>query len=267
MDLLKRELAPILPEAWKLIDAEASRVLRLNLAGRKLVDFKGPFGWSHAAVNTGHLRGLDDLAAIEVAVGLRAVQPMLEIRTRLRLDVAELDAVARGCDNPDLSEVVKAAERIARAEDHAIFNGYEPGGIAGILASSPHAPVIVREATAWPVSVARAKEVLRMAGVSGPYALALGPKAYSEISAGNEEGYPIREHITRQLIDGPLIWAPALDDAVLLSTRGEDFELTIGQDLSVGYAYHERHTVELFLVESFTFRVLEASAAVALRSS
>ena len=25
MDLLKRELAPILPEAWKLIDAEASR--------------------------------------------------------------------------------------------------------------------------------------------------------------------------------------------------------------------------------------------------
>ena len=35
MDLLKRTLAPILPEAWKAIDEEARRVLKLNLAGRK----------------------------------------------------------------------------------------------------------------------------------------------------------------------------------------------------------------------------------------
>jgi uncharacterized linocin/CFP29 family protein len=266
MDLLKRQLAPILPEAWDLIDEEAARVLRLNLAGRKLVDFKGPFGWTHAAVNTGQLRCLDDLAAIDVAVGLRAVQPMMEIRTRFRLDVTDLDSVARGREDPDLSEVVKAAERVARAEDHAIFNGYEPGGIVGMIASSPHAPVVVPEPTAWPLSVTRAKEVLRMAGVNGPYALALGPKAYAEISASNEEGYPIREHITRQLIDGPLVWAPAIENAVLLSLRGEDFELTVGQDLSVGYAYHERHTIELFLAESFTFRVLEPTAAVVLRS-
>lgn len=267
MDFLKRELAPILPEAWRLIDAEATRVLRLNLAGRKLVDFKGPFGWAHAAVNTGQLRCLDDLPALDVTVGLRTVQPMMEVRTRIRMDVSDLDSVARGREDPELSEVVRAAERVARAEDHAIFNGYAPGEVAGIIPSSPHAPVVVPDATAWPVSVARAKEVLRMAGVGGPYALALGPKAYAEISAGNEEGYPIREHITRQLIDGPLVWAPAIHDAVLLSTRGEDFELTVGQDLSVGYAYHERHTIELFLTESFTFRVLEPEAAVVLRSA
>lgn len=267
MDLLKRNLAPILPEAWKLIDDEASRVLRLNLAGRKLVDFAGPHGWKHAAVNTGRLQPLDEPAAPDVSTGIRAVQPLVEVRTPIRLDIMELDSVARGTDNPDLSDVVKAAERIARAEDNAIFNGYKPGGIAGILESSPHGGITVGEAREWPAAVAKAKEALRCAGVAGPYALALGLRAYDEISAGNEDGYPIRKHIERQLIEGPLVWAPAIDGAVLLSTRGDDFELTVGQDLSIGYAYHDKHQIELFLTESFTFRVLEPAAAIALRRS
>ena len=55
MDLLKRSLAPITPEAWEQIDEEAKRVLRLHLAGRKLVDVDGPYGWQHGAVNTGRL--------------------------------------------------------------------------------------------------------------------------------------------------------------------------------------------------------------------
>jgi uncharacterized linocin/CFP29 family protein len=63
-----------------------------------------------------------------------------------------------------------------------------------------------------------------------------------------------------------LIWAPALKEgAVLLSTRGGDYELTVGQDLSIGYASHDRTTVELYLTESFTFRVLEDKAAILLR--
>ncbi|MEZ4309875.1 MAG: family 1 encapsulin nanocompartment shell protein [Polyangiaceae bacterium] len=64
-----------------------------------------------------------------------------------------------------------------------------------------------------------------------------------------------------QIVDGPLVWAPVLDGAVFLSTRGGDFELTVGQDLSIGYASYERSRVELYLTESFTFRVLEPAAA------
>ena len=44
MDLLKRSHAPITPEAWMQIDAEAKRVLQINLAGRRLVDLDGPHG-------------------------------------------------------------------------------------------------------------------------------------------------------------------------------------------------------------------------------
>ena len=55
MDLLKREKAPLTDEAWQQVDDEARRVLKLSLAGRKVVDFSGPHGWTLGAVNTGRL--------------------------------------------------------------------------------------------------------------------------------------------------------------------------------------------------------------------
>jgi uncharacterized linocin/CFP29 family protein len=261
MDLLKRELAPILPEAWRLIDAEATRVLRLNLGGRKLVDFKGPFGWRCGAVNTGRLRLFEGHPVEGVSAGIRNVQPLVEVRAPILLDMLELDTVARGADDPDLGNVVRAAESTARVEDEAIFNGWDEAGIAGILPSSPHSPIPVASAAGWPQAVVHAKEILRAAGINGPYALALGPAAHDELSAASEDGYPIRKRI-EQLIEGPLVWAPAVKGAVLVTTRGGDFELTVGQDLSIGYAYYERSRVELYLTESFTFRVLEPAAAV-----
>jgi len=265
MDLLKRDLAPILPAAWDIIDREAARVLRLHLAGRKLVDFSGPFGWEHAAVNTGRLRALDRDPASEVGAALRLVRPLVELRAPIRLDLAELDAIGRGTVDPNLEDVVRAAERIARFEDGAIFNGLEPAGIEGILGLAPHKPVSVPTQEAWPRAVVEAKEVLRAAGVDAPYVLVLGPKAYDEVAAASEDGYPLRKRIERQLVDGPIVWAPALEGGLLLSTRGGDFELTVGEDLSIGYEGHDKHVVELFLTESFTFRVLERAAAVAMR--
>jgi uncharacterized linocin/CFP29 family protein len=266
MDLLKRELAPVLPEAWEQIDEEARRVLKLHLAGRKLVDFSGPHGWKHAAVNTGRLRLLKESPVADVPTGVREVQPLLEIRSPFVMPIMELDGAARGATDLDLDAVIAAAERVARAEDNAIFNGFAAGNITGIVAASPLAPVVVNANVEWPRAVVQAKERLRHAGTNGPYALALGQRAYDELSADSEDGYPLRKRIEGSLIDGPLVWAPAVEEgAVLLSTRGGDYELTVGQDFSVGYASHDREKVELYITESFTFRVLEEKAAVLIR--
>lgn len=266
MDLLKRSFAPILPEAWEEIDKEARRVLMLNLAGRKLVDFDGPHGWRYAAVNLGRLEILKEEPESGVHAGRRLVQPLIELRVPMTLDIWEMDNVARGAADPDLEPVLEAAEKIAHAEDTAIFHGYEAGGIVGIIPSSPHDPLAIPDSgKRYPQAIVQAKEVLRAAGISGPYALALGPRAYDEISQSADDGYPIRKRIEQQIIDGPLVWAPSLDGVVLLSMRGGDFELTVGQDLSVGYAHHDKQHVELFLTESFTFRVLEPAAAIHLR--
>ena len=274
MNLLKRQFAPILPEAWAEIDEEAKRVLKLNLAARKLVDFEGPHGWKFAAVNTGRLTPLANSAkatkaastgmAGVVTASLREVQPLVELKAPFTMTTAELDAISRGADDPDLDAVVKAAEAIARAEDDAIFNGNAAAKIAGIISSSPHTPIDVKDSSKWPWAVAKAKEALRGAGVSGPYALALGPKSYDEVTAASEDGYPIRKRI-EQIIDGPLVWAPAISGAALLSTRGGDYELSVGHDLGIGYTYHHKDSVELYISESFTFRILEESAAIALK--
>lgn len=262
MDLLKRKLAPILPDAWKLIDEEAARVLRLHLAGRKIVDFEGPFGWKYAAVNTGHLKLLSYEPAPDVGMGIREVQPVVEVRVPITLSIMDLDTVARGAEDPDLSPVVKAAEKIANVEDNAIFNGLPSAGIKGILETSPHPTVTLPDnVLELPRAILQAIEILRRAGVSGPYVLVLGTKLYDQVFAATEEGHPLAKHI-QPLVDRPILRADAVKGAALLSLRGGDYELYVGQDLSIGYAYHSKDEVELYLTESFTFRVIEPAAAV-----
>ena len=267
MDLLKRKLAPISDAAWQQIDDEAKRVLKLNLAGRKLVDFSGPHGWELAGVNTGRLQHLQDAPVEQVGHAIREIRPLVELRSQIVLETLELDFAARGAKDLDLEPIVSAAERVARAEDRAIFHGFKPGGITGLVEASPHAPIVVPASSGWPRAVSAAIEVLRRSGVDGPYALALGRAAYDAVTSEDVGGFPLRYRVEQALSGGTLVWAPALEVAgVLLSTRGGDYELTVGQDLSIGYTAHDRSRVELYLTESFTFRVLENKAAVALEA-
>ena len=263
MDLLKRSHAPITPEAWKQIDAEAKRVLQINLAGRKLVDFDGPHGWQYAAVNTGRLTiGTD--GGLGVPWGVRDVAPLIEVRVPFELPIMELDNASRGAVL-DLAAVVSAAEKTAHAEDNAIFNGFKAGGIEGIIPTASYPAMTIPDDFAdYPSIVVGAVETLRRAGVNGPYALALGPAGYAGLAQAAQDGYPIRERV-EHFLDGPMVLAPKVDGAVLLSHRGGDFQLSVGQDLSIGYAGHDRDKVYLYLTESFAFRVLERGAAVYLK--
>jgi uncharacterized linocin/CFP29 family protein len=264
-DLLKRDLAPILPEAFAAVDQEAARVLKLNLAGRQIVDFKGPHGWELAAVNTGRLKILEAGPGSKVHVAIRQAQPLIEVRVPIKLPIMELDSIARGATNPELGPVVEAAEQVADAEDAAIFNGFAPAGIVGIIPASPHTPhKLPGDVTQLPSTILAARETLRQAGISGPYALVLDATTYAQVLGAAEDGYPLAKRITQQVLDGPLVRASAITGGVLLSVRGGDYELTVGQDLSIGYADRSHDTVELYLTESFTFRVLEAGAAVPL---
>jgi uncharacterized linocin/CFP29 family protein len=263
MDLLKRDFAPITPEAWEQIDAEAKRVLLMHLAGRKLVDVDGPHGWKHAAVNLGTL-DIKKEPGLGVPWGVRRVMPLIELRQPFELSLMDLDTASRGAVL-DLAEVVKAAEAVAHAEEEAIFNGFKAGGIEGIIPSTSHRSIgIPADYAAYPSVVVEAAEILRQAGVNGPYALALGPQCYNGLAQAAEDGYPIHERLHR-IMDGPIVWAPKIDGAVMLSARGGDFQLTVGQDLAIGYEAHDKNRVRLYLTESFSFRVLDRAAAVHLR--
>jgi uncharacterized linocin/CFP29 family protein len=113
------------------------------------------------------------------------------------------------------------------------------------------------------MAFAQAAGQLRSAGVDGPYTAVLSADAYTAVSEASDHGYPIIRHL-RNVLDGDLVWAPAISGAVLLTTRGGDFSLHLGQDLSIGYQSHTDADVVLYLQESFTFQLLTTEAAVAL---
>jgi uncharacterized linocin/CFP29 family protein len=265
VSLLHRSLAPISAAGWRTLDDEARRVLTTHLAARKLVDFHGPLGVDAASVNTGRLEGLASPPQEGVCTARREVLPLIELRAELVLSRAELDAIDRGAADPELGPLQEAAKRMARAEDAAVFHGYPAAGIQGIDQRSSHEAVTLDEDfELYPRAVATATRLLRNAGVDGPYGIALGPRCYAGLQQATASGgYPILEMV-RRAIDGPLVWAPAVNGAIVMSLRGGDFELTVGQDLSIGYASHDERSVRLYFLESLTFRVLTPEAAVAM---
>ncbi|GBQ26567.1 bacteriocin family protein [Gluconacetobacter azotocaptans] len=266
MNNLHRHLAPVSSTAWDQIEEEASRTLRRHLAGRRVVDTSKPHGLSLAGVGTG--RG----TAIEAPNdGVRAVKreilPLVELRVPFTLSREEIDAVERGSQDSDWQPVKDAAKKIAFAEDRAIFDGYAAAGIQGIRAGTSNAhlklPASVQD---YPQVIAEALNSLRLAGVNGPYSIVLGAQAFLAISSGDDDGYPVRKHI-ESMIDGKLVWAPAIEGAFVVSMRGGDLALDIGQDFSIGYLSHTADAVELYLQESFVFRVLTSEATVAIDAS
>ena len=266
MNHLMREKAPITEAAWAAIDAEATRSLTHFLAGRKLVDFSGPHGWEHSAVDLGRVQPLADGPVDGVIAARRRVQPLIELRTPFTVARAELDAADRGAEDLDLDSVIAAARAAAMAEDGSLFHGYPAAGMEGIVELTPHPTVqITDDYSDYPSHVAKAVAILRAADVGGPFAIALGARCYTGVIETTERGgYPVFEHL-RMILGGPVVWAPAVDGAVVLSQRGGDFELVVGEDLSVGYLAHDAETVTLFIEESLAFRVNSPEAAVRLK--
>jgi uncharacterized linocin/CFP29 family protein len=266
MSHLFRELAPVPAEAWEEIESEATRTLRHYLTARRIVDFAGPKGWEHSAEPTGRTATLAPPPSASVEALARQVQPLIELRVPFTIARTELDAIARGARDADLDPVRDAARHLALTEDSAIFEGYQPGQIAGIGECSPHQDLPISDNYAdYPGTVARAVATLQREGVTGPYAIALGPRCYTGVIETTERGgYPLLEHL-RLILGGPALWAPAVDGAIVLTTRGGDYELVVGQDVSIGYLEHDASNVRLYLEETFTFRVLAPEAAVALR--
>jgi uncharacterized linocin/CFP29 family protein len=261
MNNLHRELAPVSDQAWAQIEQEAARTFKRHLAGRRVVDVDGPAGLAFSAVGTGRVLGIDPPGE-GVQARLRQVVPLVELRAPFSLKREEIDDVARGAEDADWQPVKDAARQIAFAEDGAIFEGYPAAGIDGIRQGSSNPPVILpTDVKGYPAAIAQALSQLRVAGVDGPYSVLLSADAYTEVSETSDHGYPIIEHIKRQL-SGDIIWAPAISGAIVLTTRGGDFSLHLGHDLAIGYLSHTDAEVSLYLQETLTFLMLTSEAAV-----
>ncbi|MCK9274007.1 MAG: bacteriocin family protein [Syntrophales bacterium] len=255
MDILKRSLAPITEAAWKEIDNQAKKLLQPLLSARRVVDVDGPKGWGYGAVTLGRLEipGSQPVAGIDF--GVHKVLPLVEARAFFDLDIWELDNLVRGSKDIDLGSMDEAARSIALFEENAIYSGFDEGRIEGIKKAAVHDPVgFTGGAEQILKTVAEGITTLLKNSVEGPFALVLNSEVWSYISSF--PGYPLSDHLKR-LLDGKLIVSPFMDECYLLSIRGGDMILTLGQDLSVGYQSNDNRLVRLFFTESFTFQVVD----------
>jgi uncharacterized linocin/CFP29 family protein len=265
-DHLFRELAPITTAAWEAIESDVRPRLEAQLAARRLVDFEGPLGWDHAATNVGRSRTIPALSS-EMIASQRTVLPLIEVRVDFALSRRELDDVERGARDIDLSALDTAAQQLALGENRTVFHGYEPAGIIGMSEASSHDPIALdADVSLYPAAVARAVDVLRQSGIGGPYGLAIAPDHYTEIVETTEHGgYPLFDHL-REILEGAVVWAPGVSGGLVMSQRGGDFVFECGQDIAIGYTAHDATTVDLYLEESYSFRVLEPDAGIALQA-
>ena len=263
MNNLHRELAPISDGAWADIEEETTRTLKRHLAGRRVVDVQCSGGVGLSAVGTGHLKTIA-ASGDGILVRQREVKPLVEFRVPFELNRQQIDDVERGASDSDWQPAKDAAQKIAYAEDRAIFEGYAAAGIVGVRQGTSNQimtlPADVRQ---YPDVIAEALSSLRLVGVNGPYSVVFGADAYTSLAEISDNGYPVLEHV-RKLVKDEIIWAPAISGAFVLTTRGGDFDLYIGQDVSIGYLSHTDSIVRLYLQETLTFLLLTSEAAVAL---
>jgi uncharacterized linocin/CFP29 family protein len=264
MDILRRAMAPIDDSAWAEIDGMAKDALTTHLSARKFVDVAGPFGIDHACVPLGRLKvpTAKKKSAGGVQYGIHQVQPLVEARISFSIDQWELDNIVRGAKDVQLDSLLAAARDIANFEEQAVYKGFEPGSIPGIAASLQGTPIELKlDVHAVIDAVSEGQTKLTAAGVEGGCALVVSPAVW-KFMARNTQGGTLRELIARQ-IGGPVVYSGTVDGALLVSQRGGDLELTLGQDFSIGYKSHDSEAIHLYLTESFTFRVIAPEAIVA----
>lgn len=268
IDHLLRDHAPISSASWALLDGEARERLVGALGARKLVDFSGPSGWQHSATNLGRVEPVADSPVDGVSALRRVVLPLTEVRAEFAVSRSELRDGDRGAEDVDLASLDEAAMNMATTENVAVFHGWEEAEITGIAGASPYPEVPrVGDFHDYPSRVARAVEHLLRNGVTGPYGLAVGPADYTAIVETTEHGgYLLFDHV-KKVLGGPIVWTPGVTGGIVLSLRGGDFLFDSGEDLSVGYDWHDRESVHLYLEQSFSFRVATPEAAIVLAST
>lgn len=261
MALLKRHLAPIDEGIWGFIEEEARNVLKQKLTGRKVVDTIGPKGEEYASYNTGRNLKLD-VDDETAGYSIRNVLPLVEVEVPFTINKSEIESYLRGAKDVDIDNLINASGKIAKIENNALYYGLAEAGIEGLTTISDHVKIDISEEIGLLTPITSAIQALKKGSVDGPYNFVVGPYLYTLLHKLDENGYPLKRKI-QEIIGGEIIFSEELgDQGLLLGIRDNDFELIIGQDISIGYKQETKDEIEFFLIGSFTFKVNAPEAVV-----
>ena len=268
MNNLHRELAPISDAAWSQIEEEATRTLKRHLAGATRGG-RPRAGRVRACQPSAPATSPDSTRpATAVAARLREVQPLVELRVAVRAGPA--GDRRRGARRAGLRLAAgqgrRPAARVRRGPRHLRrlrrrrHPGHPPGHSNPVDRAARRCARRTRTRSprrsascGWSASMARTA----WCSAPTPTPRSARPATTAIRCSSTSGGWSSDE----------IIWAPAIAGAFVLTTRGGDFALHIGQDVSIGYLSHTDGAVRLYLQETLTFLLLTAEAAVALSAS
>jgi uncharacterized linocin/CFP29 family protein len=263
MNILKRNLAPLTEKAWAEISDTLKDILTTHQTARKFVDIDGPNGLEFGGVPTGRLTLPKQQSHKGVNYGIREFLPLVEVRKPFELDMWEMDNIERGAKDADLEPLEEAGKEIALFEENAIYHGFKKAGIKGLKETSEHETVkIPEDVNGFLKEIGNQILKLRQQLVEGPYTLVINSSEWIRL-LNLSQGYPVTKQL-EDILGGQVLINHANEDSFLVSQRGEDYELILGQDISIGYDHHDSEKVKLYLTSSFTFRVNSPEAIVVL---
>ncbi len=261
MDLFKQSLAPIPSEAWEEINDRAREVILSQLSARSVLFVDGPHGLEKNSVAEGRLKLLKDPKKGEVGSSLYEVQPLLENRISFQLSRWELDNILRGEKDVELDNLEAAAEKLARFEEDVIYNGHKEAGIKGLNEVAEKRINLTNDPNEVMKAVSEAACALKDAYAERPFDMIVSDDLLKILNQMYQGGL-LRKNV-ESVIGGDIIRSRAVKGGFLVPRDHEDLELTLGQDYSVGYEAHDHKSVQLFLMNSFTFRCLDEAIVIA----
>ncbi|MBC2850813.1 bacteriocin family protein [Cetobacterium sp. 8H] len=258
MDFLKKELAPISGKVWEEIEERAKEILATQLSARRFVRVTGPIGKERGGVNSGRLliktqEGL--------SYGIHQVQPFVENRITFTLNRWELDNVERGAKDIDYKNLDEAVKKAAKFEERAIFNGLDEACIVGILKDEKERLEFGNTEAETIKNLMYGVSKLRNTGFTkGPYALVVSLEKFIYLNMIN-----LNDSLAKRLekiLGMPIIVSNNISEAILVPFDDENIELILGEDFSLGYQGHDKKEIELFVTETFTFRVTDETKVI-----
>ncbi len=261
MDLLKQGMAPIPTEGWEEINDRAREVIVSQLTARSVLNVEGPKGLSANSITQGRLNPLVKAEKGEVRASLYDVVPLMETRVSFELSRWELDNILRGEKDAELDNLEAAAEKLALFEEDTIYNGNKAAGIKGLDEVAGTRIKLGTDPNDIMKAVSEAVCALKDAYTEKPYDMIVSDEVLKRLNQMYQGGL-LRKNV-EAVTGGAIIRSKAVKGGFLVPRDHEDLELTIGQDYSVGYEAHDTKNVQLFVMNSFTFRVLDEDIVVA----
>ena len=182
------------------------------------------------------------------------------------LSKSVIEDIQRGVSDYDDSTLREVANDFSQIENSIILSGLSGANIDGIITNPEIKSIEVKSTKDILAGVAKAMGVFNQEFVSGTFKLVVSSQTLGKLYTEFFDGFSVKTKLDDILGSNEIIVNQTIGDdkALLISQRGGDFEFYSGLDVCVGFEKELDKSIELFLLQTLSFRVINPEAAILL---